>query len=95
MLYKCDMCDKGFNQSWDLHKHSHTGVKPFKCNLCDMGFTKSGNFTNHKQSPTEVKLLRYDLLKPTEAKLLRYDSLNLEVTRLFYNDNNKEKLFLQ
>ena len=63
--------------------------------MCDKVFTKSGNFTNHKQSPTEVKLLRYDLLKPTEAKLLRYDSLNLEVTRLFYNGNNKEKLFLQ
>ena len=50
--------------------------------MCDKVFTKSGNFTNHKQSPTKVKLLSYDLL-------------NLEVPRLFYNDNNKEKLILQ
>ena len=47
--------------------------------MCDKGFTKSGNFTNHKQSPTEVKLLRYDLLKPKEAKFLSYDLLNMEV----------------
>ena len=91
------MCNKGFTQSGSLttHKLNHTGVKSIHCNMRDKVFTKSGNFTNHKQSPTEVKLLRYDLLKPTEAKLLRYESLNLEVPRLFYNDNNKEKPILQ
>ena len=42
--------------------------------MCDKGFTKSGNFTTHKQSPTKVKLLSYDLLKPTEAKLFNTQS---------------------
>ena len=45
MLYKCDMCDKGFTHYAHLtiHKHTHTGVKPIKCDLCDKEIIQSGN----------------------------------------------------
>ena len=47
--YKCDDCDKSFNQQWSLTRHvlrEHKGLR-FPCKYCDREFTEKRNLRDH------------------------------------------------
>ena len=45
--FKCNMCDKAFNQknALQIHQKKHTGEKPHRCDYCDQSFTQKGTST--------------------------------------------------
>uniref|UniRef100_A0A182SHF5 C2H2-type domain-containing protein n=3 Tax=Cellia TaxID=44534 RepID=A0A182SHF5_9DIPT len=47
--YLCTFCAKGFNDTFDLKRHTrtHTGVRPYKCNLCEKSFTQRCSLESH------------------------------------------------
>jgi len=47
--YLCTFCGKGFNDTFDLKRHTrtHTGVRPYKCNHCDKSFTQRCSLESH------------------------------------------------
>ena len=47
--YKCNVCDKAFNQKGALQVHmsKHTGDRPFFCDFCPMTFAQRGNLRAH------------------------------------------------
>ena len=47
--YLCTFCGKGFNDTFDLKRHTrtHTGVRPYKCNLCEKSFTQRCSLESH------------------------------------------------
>jgi ovo-like protein len=47
--YLCTFCGKGFNDTFDLKRHTrtHTGVRPYKCGLCEKSFTQRCSLESH------------------------------------------------
>lgn len=48
--YICGICEKGYQQKWNLITHVarvHSKEKPFKCNDCDKAFGYSSHFKRH------------------------------------------------
>ncbi|KAF8782788.1 Zinc finger protein 236 like protein [Argiope bruennichi] len=47
--YKCDMCERAFNQKGALliHKIKHSGERPYLCEFCPAAFAQKGNLRNH------------------------------------------------
>jgi len=47
--YLCTFCGKGFNDTFDLKRHTrtHTGVRPYKCNFCEKSFTQRCSLESH------------------------------------------------
>ena len=47
--YSCTFCGKGFNDTFDLKRHTrtHTGVKPYKCDMCPKAFTQRCSLESH------------------------------------------------
>ena len=48
--YKCEHCQKFFQNKYHLDGHiqvDHLNIKSFKCKLCNMLFSKSVNLTYH------------------------------------------------
>ena len=52
--YRCDICDKCFNQPRDLKRHLmvHSGKKPHVCSHCGKKFTAKGNLNRHVRTHT-------------------------------------------
>ncbi|XP_037549385.1 zinc finger protein 728-like [Nematolebias whitei] len=44
----CKICGKTF-QNMEVHKRSHTGVKPFSCGVCGKNFSRHGALKRHKK----------------------------------------------
>ncbi|XP_025114887.1 zinc finger protein 70-like [Pomacea canaliculata] len=55
--FKCDQCDKAFNQRIHLKKHmsKHTGVKPFKCGVCTYSTVERSHLRAHNRIHTGEK----------------------------------------
>ncbi|ESP02207.1 hypothetical protein LOTGIDRAFT_67020, partial [Lottia gigantea] len=49
--YLCRFCPKGFNDKFDLKRHTriHTGIKPFKCHNCGKGFSQRCSLEAHER----------------------------------------------
>lgn len=47
--YKCDKCDRDFNQRANLRRHQlvHSGEKPFECDQCHRRFQQQGDLKRH------------------------------------------------
>jgi len=49
--YKCNQCEKAFNQKGALQIHlmKHTGDRPYQCEFCPSKFSQRGNLRAHIQ----------------------------------------------
>lgn len=50
IVYKCEICNKCFNQKGCLiiHRRKHTGFKPFQCHYCHNVYTKEFYRKSHE-----------------------------------------------
>ena len=48
-LHACDVCGLGCQSkaALEIHKHKHSGLKPYRCHLCDLRFSQSGSLNRH------------------------------------------------
>lgn len=53
--YKCDKCEREFNQRANLRRHQlvHSGEKPFECEQCHRRFQQQGDLKRHMLRHTE------------------------------------------
>ena len=48
--YKCNLCEKGYNEKYKLKRHIesiHKGAKPFKCKLCGHSSKYKSDLKSH------------------------------------------------
>eukprot|EP00092_Neocalanus_flemingeri_P032141 GFUD01034932.1.p1 GENE.GFUD01034932.1~~GFUD01034932.1.p1 ORF type:complete len:677 (+),score=138.46 GFUD01034932.1:265-2295(+) len=52
MPFKCDECDRGFKQLYNLKQHQliHSDIKNFVCNFCDAKFKRKQDLKRHQES---------------------------------------------
>ena len=48
-LHACDVCGLGCQSkaALEIHKHKHSGLKPYRCHLCELRFSQSGSLNRH------------------------------------------------
>ena len=92
--YKCDRCDKSFNQKDDYERHlnrktSCIKIKKmnmiFTCNECNKPFSSKSNLIRHKHNYCKPKL-QYSI---TEDKILDYQNLN---DNIIEDSKNKDSI---
>ena len=54
--YKCETCEKSFNQSQSLqtHRRIHTGEKAYKCETCGKAFNQLSNLKTHRRGTLQT-----------------------------------------
>ena len=59
-VFKCNKCDKSFNEKEELNKHrrTHLPEKRFECNQCGKCFRHKGNLNQHKITHTGIKAFK-------------------------------------
>lgn len=52
----CDICGNYYASpsGLEIHKATHTGMKPYKCDICGKGFAIKGYLQNHEKLHTET-----------------------------------------
>ena len=48
-IFKCDSCDKTFENEDNLNNHEHDSKKVYKCNVCEKAFNDRQSRYNHKR----------------------------------------------
>lgn len=48
--FKCQFCDKAWDNNYKLQRHilTHTGEKPYQCDICSRRFTQKSHMESHK-----------------------------------------------
>lgn len=71
--FKCEICDKGFVQGFQLriHQKMHTDERKFSCDICGKTFKHSGNLNLHKGSHTEKRPYKCTICNVEQERLLK------------------------
>lgn len=91
--YLCTFCGKGFNDTFDLKRHTrtHTGVRPYKCNLCEKSFTQRCSLESHclkvhgVQHTYAYKERRTKVIISSNIMHVRFVKLQIKFNCTFYH----------
>ena len=84
--YKCDQCDKAFNQKGALQIHisKHTGERRHICDLCQHPFSQKGNLRAHIARVHEINVTMEQSFPCDECPCVfrKLGSLNAHISRM-------------
>lgn len=68
-IYKCSVCDKGFNQFKNRKRHEKIHNAPDKqCPYCDKLCTRNGNLREHIRTHTQEKPFKCEICNEKFSK---------------------------
>ena len=88
--YKCDQCDKAFNQkgALQIHLSRHTGEKSHICDLCQQSFSQKGNLRAHIARVHEMNVGMEESFPCHECPCVfrKLGSLNAHISRMHLDE---------